>query len=182
MNEILTAYQDCRNQLRGLSDLKVGGGSGWARFSESRVTVKWRAAATFAEMRERLQKLPLDPATVQGWVLWQKHPVPLEVLSWGALLQRLSDQLAPLDAESGDAMSSIALQYRRGAWHLTYIHEDEAAGSLALACDQSYLARPPAPGRMKYRVYWQMDEDDMGYRPKLARFLGFGPAKARGTQ
>lgn len=172
MEEILVAYRVCRKQLSPLSNLRLGRGAGWDRFTATRVITKTRSLATLAELADGIETILNDPDTCHGWVLWQRD-LGLAVISGRAFLECLREQRAPLDAELGCATQSIAILYRYNAWYLTHLHEHEA-GDPMLACDHRLLARPPAPGALKYRIYWQADEE-CGYRASLSRFLEFAP-------
>ncbi|EIC24031.1 hypothetical protein [Thiorhodovibrio frisius] len=168
--DLLQAYQQCRADLQSLSDGRQGSGAGWATFTARQLQVVQTIAPDPATLASQLATVPFDPATGFGWTLWQSER-GVQACSLATLLADLSAQSVPLDGEFATATASLALQYRTGAWHLTQLIEVAPGEDVAvLACDQAYLARPPAAGHLQYRVYWAQDSNH-GYRPRWSRLL-----------
>lgn len=171
MNDILRAYDQCHDALTALSDSHLGRGADWVRFTQKRVYLEHRSISSLEALYEQLADRLAGHTADQGWVLWQRN-LGLEVLTGSGLLDRLQEQQAPLDAELGSELFSMALLYRNAAWHVTWMHEDESDGQIMLAGDECYVSQAPNIKHLKYRVYWQHDARH-GYRPQLSRFLGF---------
>lgn len=94
-------------------------------------------------------------------------------------------QLPPPDDESGCLLAAEAVdtqgrslllrQDGRGGFLLVVISDGPGEGATAMLADEVLLlGTGRAPGRLRYRRYWQAD-DAQGITPVCAAFIGFAP-------
>jgi hypothetical protein len=77
--------------------------------------------------------------------------------------------------EAGDR--SLHIRAAQGGWRFSNIQERQEPGTTFLANSVRYLASFPELGRLHYRRYFCLVEQDgiQVYRPWAARFAGFSP-------
>jgi len=108
---------------------------------------------------------------MEGWICFQSGIQTLPAAS-------LQDDLGyPLSGEVVDGEASEKLMPDgAGGWRLSRTVEHPLDGDMPVLTDNVVqIGNDHAPGDLRFRRYWRHDEQ-LGYQPYSARFIGFGEA------